>query len=145
VFTARYALSPYIKQIRFVFKGLNSQKINANRPPDSNITYSRHFVKQPLYNFKVTPSNKPKQYLAKNVKTTPTQIYKRSFIKIINLLDSVDENSYQTLPTPNTKFQQNPLKYTLRWKRRCGLTNVFTFKHTELYEVPRMTKPKIKC
>jgi hypothetical protein len=23
VFTARYALSPYIKQIRFVFKGLN--------------------------------------------------------------------------------------------------------------------------
>jgi hypothetical protein len=24
VFTARYALSPYIKQIRFVFKGLNS-------------------------------------------------------------------------------------------------------------------------
>jgi hypothetical protein len=24
VFTARYALSPYIKQIRFVFKGLNN-------------------------------------------------------------------------------------------------------------------------
>jgi hypothetical protein len=24
VFTARYALSPYIKQIRFVFKGLNT-------------------------------------------------------------------------------------------------------------------------
>jgi hypothetical protein len=24
VFTARYVLSPYIKQIRFVFKGLNS-------------------------------------------------------------------------------------------------------------------------
>jgi hypothetical protein len=27
VFTARYALSPYIKQIRFVFKGLNSQLV----------------------------------------------------------------------------------------------------------------------
>jgi hypothetical protein len=25
MFTARYALSPYIKQIRFVFKGLNEQ------------------------------------------------------------------------------------------------------------------------
>jgi hypothetical protein len=25
VFTARYALSPYIKQIRFVFKGLNNK------------------------------------------------------------------------------------------------------------------------
>jgi hypothetical protein len=25
VFTARYALSPYIKQIRFVFKGLNRE------------------------------------------------------------------------------------------------------------------------
>jgi hypothetical protein len=27
VFTARYALSPYIKQIRFVFKGLNTRAI----------------------------------------------------------------------------------------------------------------------
>jgi hypothetical protein len=26
VFTARYALSPYIKQIRFVFKGLNQTR-----------------------------------------------------------------------------------------------------------------------
>jgi hypothetical protein len=26
MFTARYALSPYIKQIRFVFKGLNGLK-----------------------------------------------------------------------------------------------------------------------
>jgi hypothetical protein len=25
VFTTRYALSPYIKQIRFIFKGLNSE------------------------------------------------------------------------------------------------------------------------
>jgi hypothetical protein len=29
VFTARYALSPYIKQIRFVFKGLVCQSHNA--------------------------------------------------------------------------------------------------------------------
>jgi hypothetical protein len=28
VFTARYALSPYIKQIRFVFKGLNGSSGN---------------------------------------------------------------------------------------------------------------------
>jgi hypothetical protein len=27
VFTARYALSPYIKQIRFVFKGLKATKL----------------------------------------------------------------------------------------------------------------------
>jgi hypothetical protein len=28
VFTAQYALSPYIKQIRFVFKGLNGLTLN---------------------------------------------------------------------------------------------------------------------
>jgi hypothetical protein len=28
VFTARYALSPYIKQIRFVFKGLILEKVS---------------------------------------------------------------------------------------------------------------------
>jgi hypothetical protein len=27
VFTARYALNPYIKQIRFVFKGLNKDRL----------------------------------------------------------------------------------------------------------------------
>jgi hypothetical protein len=27
VFTARYALSPYIKQTRFVFKGLNKHEV----------------------------------------------------------------------------------------------------------------------
>jgi hypothetical protein len=32
VFTARYALSPYIKQIRFVFKGLNKEIDKASRP-----------------------------------------------------------------------------------------------------------------
>jgi hypothetical protein len=32
VFTARYALSPYIKQIRFVFKGLKEQSATAYRP-----------------------------------------------------------------------------------------------------------------
>jgi hypothetical protein len=30
VFTARYALSPYIKEIRFVFKGLISPSLEAN-------------------------------------------------------------------------------------------------------------------
>jgi hypothetical protein len=30
VFTARYALSPYIKQIRFVFKGLTKEKLATN-------------------------------------------------------------------------------------------------------------------
>jgi hypothetical protein len=38
VFTARYALSPYIKQIRFVFKGLN--RSSARRPTcDSDLTH----------------------------------------------------------------------------------------------------------
>jgi hypothetical protein len=32
VFTARYALSPYIKQIRFVFKGLRFFAISPSRP-----------------------------------------------------------------------------------------------------------------
>jgi hypothetical protein len=31
VFTARYALSPYIKQIRFAFKGLRVEIINDSR------------------------------------------------------------------------------------------------------------------
>jgi hypothetical protein len=30
VFTARYALSPYIKQIRFVFKGLKCLRVRSN-------------------------------------------------------------------------------------------------------------------
>jgi hypothetical protein len=32
VFTARYALSPYIKQIRFVFKGLRAVVIDVTEP-----------------------------------------------------------------------------------------------------------------
>jgi hypothetical protein len=34
VFTARYALSPYIKQIRFVFKGLNKPVSNKGKEND---------------------------------------------------------------------------------------------------------------
>jgi hypothetical protein len=37
VFTARYALSPYIKQIRFVFKGLNSVSLGTHFPLSSCI------------------------------------------------------------------------------------------------------------
>jgi hypothetical protein len=38
VFTARYALSPYIKWIRFVFKGLKSvfEKLDGKTWPGSN-------------------------------------------------------------------------------------------------------------
>jgi hypothetical protein len=38
VFTARYAQSPYIKQIRFVFKGLNTQR----RKPEISQTEVSH-------------------------------------------------------------------------------------------------------
>jgi hypothetical protein len=36
VFTARYALSPYIKQIRFVFKGLSTLHLVDGLPPPSS-------------------------------------------------------------------------------------------------------------
>jgi hypothetical protein len=39
VFTARYALSPYIKQIRFVFKGLISATV------EDRVTFKLHAVK----------------------------------------------------------------------------------------------------
>jgi hypothetical protein len=46
VFTARYGLSPYIKQIRFVFKGLNIGHISENRTQHSRFKFpkSRYFT-----------------------------------------------------------------------------------------------------
>jgi hypothetical protein len=41
VFTARYALSPYIKQIRFVFKGL--MKLTISSVTDSGLPQSQHY------------------------------------------------------------------------------------------------------
>jgi hypothetical protein len=38
VFTARYGLSPYIKQIRFVFEGLNLKVISASFTQQNDAT-----------------------------------------------------------------------------------------------------------
>jgi hypothetical protein len=40
VFIARYALSPYIKQIRFVFKGLSNQQNNLSSAGYTPVTHS---------------------------------------------------------------------------------------------------------
>jgi hypothetical protein len=40
VFTARYALSPYIKQIRFVFKGLKQSYMSSGFHGDKNCVNS---------------------------------------------------------------------------------------------------------
>jgi hypothetical protein len=39
VFTARYALSPYIKQIRFVFKGLICKVLDSRKNPSFSGIY----------------------------------------------------------------------------------------------------------
>jgi hypothetical protein len=44
VFTARYALSPYIKQIRFLFKGLISECIILIQRLQEAVTHSECFV-----------------------------------------------------------------------------------------------------
>jgi hypothetical protein len=47
VFTARYALSPYIKQIRFVFKGLSTAPWRSLKECRKNdMDYSRQYQKE---------------------------------------------------------------------------------------------------
>jgi hypothetical protein len=51
VFTARYALSPYIKQIRFVFKGLNQSTV-----PDSILVDILYYSAIEIYVFQEVTS-----------------------------------------------------------------------------------------
>jgi hypothetical protein len=85
MFTARYALSPYIKQIRFVFKGLirfghfGEEKIFCPYPESNHYPSAVQSVEQAPQPLGECPKNVTKYVLQMN-ETAPINIHRRHFM-----------------------------------------------------------------
>jgi hypothetical protein len=103
VFTERYALSPYIKQIRFVFKGLITSKAVRFKPSDS-------FA--PVYNFISKKNFHSDKHLARNGRDTRKTHVGFGLECTFFSWEKKCNGSYILLNVPDKKFHENRFSST---------------------------------